>query len=257
MCELFAFCGKRKILLNDYLREFFSHGKTHPNGWGVASFHDRVPSVEKEPEAACESVYLKNKLRAKIEESLFLAHIRRATIGRIAYENCHPFVKRDSSGRFWTLMHNGTIFKAPILDRYVRLQDGTSDSERALMRLVDAIDDRARELGRALDDDERFDVLERAIAELADGNKLNMIIYDGERLYVHSNYADSLFVGEREDGVLFATVPLDREEWRPVPATTLCAYRDGELKKKGTSHGKIYVDNPDDMKFLFMDFAGL
>ncbi|MBQ9373043.1 MAG: class II glutamine amidotransferase [Thermoguttaceae bacterium] len=257
MCELFAACGKRKIVLNEYLREFFSHGERHPDGWGAAAFHGAAPSIEKEPESATTSRYLKNKLHDQIEESVYLAHIRRATIGTLVYENCHPFTKQDATGRAWTLIHNGTIFKAPQLHEYAARQKGTTDSERVLLYLVDRLDRAREERGEDLPFWERFEIIERAIVEIADGNKLNLIIYDGEYLYVHTNYANSLYYLTEEDAILFATRPLGLKSWRRAPFTTLCAYRDGELVRKGVDHGKIFVDNPEEMRYLFMDFAGL
>ena len=257
MCELFAVCGKRKIVLNDVLKEFFSHSVEHENGWGIASFHGESVSVEKEPERAKDSAYLKNKLRAKIEEDLLLAHIRRATVGSLVYENCHPFVKRDARGRTWTLIHNGTIFNSPILNDYARAQVGSTDSERILLFFVDRLDREFANLDRKPTFDERFAVLERAIDDVAEGNKVNLLFYDGEYLYAHSNYPKSLFVCETPDGLLFATKPLDLRLWSPIPFTALCAYRAGELVKRGARHGKVFIDNPDEMKYLFMDFAGL
>lgn len=257
MCELFAVTGRRKILLNDYLRQFFAHGDRHPDGWGIASFQGAFPSIEKEPERAVTSRYLKNKLRMKIEESILLAHIRRATVGALVYENCHPFVKRDATGRAWTLIHNGTIFNAPSLNKYVARQSGTTDSERVLLYFVDQIDCACEALGSELNFEERFDALERAVITLAKSNKLNLVFYDGEYLYVHSNYANSLYCFEEQDAVVFATAPFGNAPWRRAPFTTLCAYRNGTLVKKGIEHGMIFVDKPEETRYLFMDFAGL
>ena len=257
MCELFAACGKRKILLNDALKTFFSHSETHPNGWGIATFNGDHVTIEKEPEKASTSRYLKSRLRVNIEEDVCLAHIRRATIGEIKYENCHPFTARDASNRSWTLIHNGTIFKTERLSSYFHRQIGTTDSERVLLYIVDQINAEIERLGRDPTFDERFDVLEKVLGDLSEGNKLNLVIYDGEYLYAHSNYANSLHVCASSDGVLVSTRPLDLNVWSALPITTLRAYRSGEIARTGKSHGFVFVDNPDDMQFLFMDFARL
>jgi glutamine amidotransferase len=86
---------------------------------------------------------------------------------------------------------------------------------------------------------------------------VNLLIYDGELLYVHTNYKDSLYVQQREGTALFATTPLGRGMWNPVPFTTLCAYRNGERRHVGTNHGKEYVDDPRDFRFLFQDYSEL
>ena len=77
-----------------------------------------------------------------------MAHIRLATIGDVDYENCHPFVKRDCGGRVWTLIHNGTIFNCPLLDGYVHRQEGSTDSERIFLYLIDCIDNETKKKER-------------------------------------------------------------------------------------------------------------
>lgn len=38
MCELFGVSSGKKLILNELLSTFFSHGTEHPNGWGMAFF---------------------------------------------------------------------------------------------------------------------------------------------------------------------------------------------------------------------------
>lgn len=164
---------------------------------------------------------------------------------------------RDSSGRCWTLAHNGTIFDYPRHNPYLHRQEGGTDSERILYFLVDQVNQRQGSLGRPLTKEERFALLDDLVSDMARGNKLNLLIYDGELLYVHSNYADSLYFSQREDAMLFATTPLDRGSWDAHPFTTLCAYQDGRRLFQGTNHGQEYRDNAEDMYMIFADFAGL
>ena len=257
MCELFGISSSRKIPVNDLLREFFSHSDKHPNGWGMATFFGGSLSIEKEPAQASRSVYLKERLSHRMEVSTLLAHIRFATIGNMEYDNSHPFVKRDATGRSWVLIHNGTIFDYPPLGPYQYRQDGETDSERILLYLVDEIDRRQAAAGRGLDAGERCALLEELIAEMSPGNKLNLILYDGELMYVHTNYADSLYVCEGGGVATFCTVPLKEGCWSPVPFTALCAYRDGRRVYQGQPHGHAYVDNDRDLKYLFAAFANL
>ncbi len=59
-----------------------------------------------------------------------ISHIRKATQGRVALENCHPFV-RELWGRYWVFAHNGDLKAlAPRLHGSFR-PVGTTDSERA------------------------------------------------------------------------------------------------------------------------------
>lgn len=257
MCELFGVSSWRRMEVNDLLKEFYSHSVRHANGWGLAVFYENSVSLEKEPVQAIKSSYLKERLQHKILVRNMIAHIRLATVGVMEYANCHPFVLRDNYDRCWTLAHNGTLFDYPRQNPYLHRQEGRTDSERILYFLVDQIDQRQTELGRALEKEERFRLLDEWISDMAQGNKLNLLIYDGELMYVHTNYANSLYLSRREDGLLFATVPLDRGPWEAHPFTTLCAYQDGRRLFAGKSHGKEYRDNEKDMHMIYADYAGL
>lgn len=257
MCELFGISSIRRIGVNEQLQEFFSHSEKHPNGWGLATFYDGAVSIEKEPKQASKSAYLKERLSHPMEVSTLLAHIRLATIGNMEYGNSHPFVKRDATGRRWALIHNGTIFDYPALSPYQYQQEGGTDSERVLLYLVDQIDQKQAALGRAMDARERFEFLDPLIADMARGNKLNLLIYDGESMYVHTNYADSLYVWEDGQTAMFCTVPLKVGRWSPVPFTTLCVYQKGERVFQGQPHGHEYVVNENDLQLLFSAFANL
>ena len=95
MCELFGVSSREPVRCNELLREFFSHGTEHPDGWGLATFYGSAVSLEKEPLPSTESTYLKTRLAANITKEILLAHIRKASVGNLAYDNSHPFVLRD------------------------------------------------------------------------------------------------------------------------------------------------------------------
>lgn len=257
MCELFGASSLGRVRVNELLKEFYSHSTAHPNGWGLAIFHGQSVNLEKEPLPANQSAYLRERLRRPLEVRNMIAHIRLATIGAVDFENCHPFVKRDRLGRTWTLAHNGTIFDCPALHPYFHIQEGRTDSERILCHIIAQIDAAQAAAERALTAEERFGLLDRLIGEIAPHNKVNLLIYDGELLYVHTNYADSLYVRQLGDTALFATVPLDGGDWRPMEFTTLCAYQDGRRRFRGVCHGWEYIDDPNDMKYIFVDASGL
>lgn len=257
MCELFGVSSKVKIPLNDLLREFFSHGVDHPHGWGMAFFYRNAVSMEKQPEHSCKSVYLKQRLRAKIEADNMIAHIRLATRGNLDYENTHPFVQRDNYDRTWTLEHNGTIFESDVLSPFAREQQGETDSERILCYIISRVNKLQEQKQRALSQEERFSLLDEIICEISPENKLNLIIYDGEQLYVHTNYRESLYRCRKGKAIVISTRPLDRDAWEELPMNTLCAYKDGKLLYTGTDHGNEFVDSEEKMRLLFLDFANL
>ncbi len=270
MCEMLAISAKRRLSANGILRAFFSHAEQHPHGWGLARFPDparsRVPRdraaliaplIEKEQVKATESETLRRILDETIDDPAILAHIRFATVGTMEYANCHPFTATDNRGRIWTLAHNGTIFNGPELNDYIGIQFGETDSERVLLHLIDRIDHEQILLGRPLTGKERFDVLSSAISVLAKGNKLNLLIYDGEVLYAHTNFRDSLHFLKEDDAVTFSTQPLSQGDWQGVPFMRLIAVKDGEFVQEGTPHANEYIYNPEDYRFVYMNFARL
>lgn len=257
MCELFGVCANKSGVRNEYLKEFYSHSNKHPHGWGLALLEGNEASIEKEPAQASKSYYLKERLASNIDCRTILAHIRYATIGNVEYSNCHPYTVKDASGRRWTQVHNGTIFDYHPLEKFVKYQSGDTDSERILLYVIEQMDHACKLRKKPLSGEERFWLLDDILVSMSKGNKQNLLIYDGEYMYVHTNYADSLYYKEIDGGRIFATVPLDKEEWRPVPFTRLLAYKDGKLAFEGTNHGNEYVDSEENMKYLYQIFSNL
>ena len=223
--------------------------------WELVTFDDDGASMQKEPIQACKSQRLQARLAESVETAAAFGHIRYATIGQIAYDNCHPYTQLDTDDRRWTLVHNGTIFSYPPLNAFARVQQGNTDSERILLYLVSLINQ--AEQRNPLSAQQRFRVIDDAVVKLAPENKLNLLLFDGEQMYVHTNYKDSLYLLEREDSTMFATVPLSEEDWRPVPFAQLLAYREGKLVFAGTKHGKEYVDNEENLRYLYQIFSNL
>ena len=257
MCELFGYSGKYSARVNNELKEFFSHGEEHPNGWGLVVSDNGHISIEKEPLKSTKSFYLKERLKEPVEGSCVLAHIRRATIGTTEYRNAHPFTGTDRSGRKWILIHNGTIFESANMDKYVHEQSGETDSERILLYILDKMDQAIAAKSDALTPEERFSVLEDLIYEITPSNKVNLIIYDGELMYVHTNFKDSLYYSDPYNGIYISTRPLSSGQWKNLPLNTLIALRSGEEAFRGKAHGNEYFDNEENMKLLFLAYSGL
>ena len=96
-----------------------------------------------------------------------------------------------------------------------------------------------------------------AIAALAKGNKLNLLIFDGEVMYAHTNFRGALHFLKDEDSIAFSTQPLSYGEWHPVPFTTLVAAKDGSFVREGSPHGNEYVHNPEDYQMVYMNYSRL
>lgn len=256
MCELFGVSSQGKLELNELLLEFFSHGVRHPDGWGMAFFHGNAVSLEKEPEASYKSNYLRKRLQHKVESDCMFAHIRLATKGHQGYENTHPFVMEDQSGRLWTLEHNGTIFDCDLLAPFVHTQEGETDSERILAYLVSQVDLELQKK-KTLAAQERFALVDRVVHEITPENKVNLLIYDGELVYAHTNYQNSLYFCQKEGTIFLSTTPLDCHRWEPMPMNTLVAYQGGELVYEGARHENEFFETEEKMRLLFLDFAHL
>ena len=257
MCELFGVTANRRVKINDLLKTFFAHSNEHRNGWGLAFLDDNSVSIEKEPTRASDSLYLKNRLTGRIETSRCMAHIRKATVGDVSFSNTHPFVKKDESGRTWVLVHNGTIFESPIISAYQYKQEGNTDSERILLYIVDQVNKHYVDELNSFDVNERIKLIESIIRRLAPENKLNLMIYDGDYFYVHTNEKGTLYKSERNGSVVFSTHPLQPEGWVEVEQNQLLVYLNGTLIHAGEKHSFSYEEDEEKMKLLYLGYAGL
>lgn len=241
MCELFGANLVNEISINGMLAEFFSHSIMHPHGWGLATFqkNNPKPTIIKEPIRAIDSKVLKQRLLKEINNYVVLGHIRYATIGKIKCENCHPYTYKDKFNRQWTLIHNGTIYSGTQLLPYTNIQKGSSDSERILLYLIDKINQKECPPNAY----ERFRILNNLVCDLSYRNKLNLIIYDGEQLYIHTNMKGTLHQKERNGNIFFSTVPLDNDDWSAVPMTTLLVYKKGLLIYRGRNHRNEFINS--------------
>lgn len=262
MCELFAVNAKQSVHVNTYLNEFFSHSIDNPHGWGMSWREGSVyadPTLYKEELRAVDSKKLKALLEDPIVVKRMLAHIRKSTAGAISYENCHPFVGEDMTGRIWTFAHNGILFNEELLGMYADKEEGETDSERTLLFLLDVLNEAAMRRGGELTFEDRFDALAGALSQITNLNRLNLLIDDGEYTFVHTNTnVDTLHFVDMGDGELvFSTHPLasvaDPKKWQPVPKNRLIAYKDGKLVKTSAPHGYTFCEAILDMRRRFGD----
>ena len=123
--------------------------------------------------------------------------------------------------------------------RSSRHRQGDTDSERFFLSMMDAVNHQLA--GGIPTDRERFEAVSRFIADHAPRNKLNLIIYDGDMLYVHKNLKNTLCFRRLEDGILFSTKPLDSGVWVPFPMTQVIAYRNGQEVFRGDRHKGVFI----------------
>jgi glutamine amidotransferase len=155
---------------------------THHDGWGIAFFEGAGVRHFVDHQGASGSPIAELIKRYPIKSTNVIAHIRKATQGRVALENCHPFV-RELWGRYWVFAHNGDLKDFfPTLDGPFR-PVGNTDSERAFCFLL-------QELRRRFGDQApAMDALRAALDELVRGiaahGSFNLMLSDGSALFAH------------------------------------------------------------------------
>jgi glutamine amidotransferase len=164
----------------------------HADGWGIAFFeaddaHAGTPGkgvrcfVDKEGAATSPIAQMLRSYAIKSHN--VVAHVRKATIGAVTLENCHPFV-RELWGRYWVFAHNGDLKGyAPRLHGHFR-PVGNTDSELAFCWLL-------QELSKAHAGVPSVAELSRTLAELvpqvAAHGTFNFLLSNGQALWAHAS----------------------------------------------------------------------
>jgi predicted glutamine amidotransferase len=253
MCQLLGMNGNVPTDICFSFDGFSARGgqtDEHADGWGIAFFEGfgcRV-FLDVLPSHASPIADLVRKYPIKSRH--IVAHIRKATQGSIALENCHPF-QRELWGRYWVFAHNGTLhgFRPSNTD-YYRAVGGT-DSEAAFCYMLET-------LRRRFPDGEPPPTeVQACLAETADSIRrhgtFNFLLSDGLRLYAHRSThlhyvlrqapfaaahlidrdvtVDFSALATPNDKVaVIATTPLtDNEQWRPLEPERLAVFVDGAL----------------------------
>ncbi|HEU4844173.1 MAG TPA: class II glutamine amidotransferase [Burkholderiaceae bacterium] len=162
------------------------HTDTHHDGWGIAFFEGAGVRHFVDHQAAVASPVAELIKRYPIKSKNVIAHIRKATQGQVALENCHPFV-RELWGRYWVFAHNGDLKDfAPVLDGAYR-PVGNTDSERAFCYLLQQLRTRFGDTRPPLAP------LRAALAELvrdiATHGTFNLLLSSGTELFAHCSTA--------------------------------------------------------------------
>jgi glutamine amidotransferase len=154
----------------------------HNDGWGIAFFEGAGVRHFVDYQAAIHSPIADLIRRVPIKSKNVIAHIRKATQGRVALENCHPFV-RELWGRYFVFAHNGDLkdFAPELNGPYQPV--GTTDSEAAFCYIL-------QELRRQYDDalptlPQLTAALARLVKEIAAYVTFNMTLSDGSAMFVH------------------------------------------------------------------------
>ena len=155
----------------------------HKDGFGIAFFEDRGLRYFVDHHSARASPVAELVKRYPIKSDNVIAHIRKATQGRVALENTHPFV-RELWGRYWVLAHNGDLKDfQPRLHAAFR-PVGDTDSERAFCWLMQELSKAHASVPTVA---ELTNTLRELVPTVAGHGPFNLLLSNGQALWAHAS----------------------------------------------------------------------
>ena len=220
----------------------------HRDGWGIAFFEGRGVRLLIDARATVESPIAELVKSYPIRSLHVIAHIRKATQGKVSLENTHPF-QRELWGRYWIFAHNGNLkgFRPPLDGSFAPV--GDTDSELAFCYLLQSL--RRRFNAQSPDPAALFEAIRELAGEIGAHGEFNFLLSDGQTLYAHCASRLAYIIRQAPFGeahlsdrdvtvdfselttpadrvAVIATVPLtDNEQWEIIPRGTLLAFQDG------------------------------
>ncbi len=136
MCQLLGMNANTPTDVMFSFTGFATRAEEHKDGFGIAFFEDKGVRLFVDYAQRPRVAGRRDGARAiRSRASNIVAHIRKATQGRVALENTHPFV-RELWGRYWVFAHNGDLkgFEPRLHGAFRPV--GATDSERAFCWLM-------------------------------------------------------------------------------------------------------------------------
>jgi len=229
----------------------------HSDGFGIAFFEDKACRLFVDNQSAVESPIAELVRNYPIKSRNVIAHIRKATQGKINLENSHPF-SRELWGRQWIFAHNGGLkdFLPELSGRFTPV--GNTDSERAFCYLLDQLVKRFGYDEPKLD--QVFDLLADISPSIAEHGTFNFCLSNGQALFTYATTklhwlvreypfkpaqlidieveVDFSQVTTPEDRVaVITTEPLTQnEEWTAFQEGEMILFRDGAKYRSQLTH---------------------
>ncbi|MGN9714260.1 class II glutamine amidotransferase [Acinetobacter variabilis] len=229
----------------------------HSDGFGIAFFEDKACRLFVDNQSAVESPIAELVRNYPIKSRNVIAHIRKATQGKINLENSHPF-SRELWGRQWIFAHNGDLkdFIPELSGRFTPV--GNTDSERAFCYLLDQLVKRFGYDEPKLD--QVFDLLAEISPSIAEHGTFNFCLSNGQALFTYATTklhwlvreypfkpaqlidieveVDFSQVTTPEDRVaVITTEPLTQnEEWTAFQEGEMILFRDGAKYRSQLTH---------------------
>lgn len=219
-------------LMRQSLRAEEAKTVTNGDGFGVGWYGSRAePGVYREVLPAWSDDNLIS-LSASVRSHLFFAHVRAATGGGIARQNCHPF----HYGRY-LFMHNGQIggyaglrrtLESLLPDEMYVARRGATDSELLFLLAMARVAQGDSVPGAVLGVLEHTQVLMRGRG-ISAPLRFAAALADGERLWAFRMASDeappTLYQRRTGSGAVVASEPLNDGEdgWEPLsPGAVVC-----------------------------------
>jgi predicted glutamine amidotransferase len=225
-------------------------GKTddHRDGWGIAFFEGKGCRMLVDSKPSIASPVAELVRSYPIHSTHVIAHIRKATQGKVVLENCHPF-RRELWGRYWIFAHNGDLQNFVLENTQFYHPVGDTDSEKAFCLILETLRQNFSNGKPSLEI--LYPVLKDITQKLARKGVFNYLLSDGEYFFAHCSTNLSYIVRQApfaaahlidqdltvdfqkltkpSDRVaIIATTPLtDNEIWTPIQSGKLLAFQDG------------------------------
>lgn len=258
MCELLALSANTPTDMRFSFHGLARRGGAtgiHQDGWGLASFDplSQALTIYREQAPAAFSPVAAQLATQDLKALYSIAHIRKATQGLVAVENCHPF-QRSWKGRDWVFAHNGDL-KEEIPPGRPYHPVGTTDSEAAFCWILNQLDEQTEGLSEdeANDGLQLFPRLNSCAQQLARQGIFNGLISNGSWLFAFCGTKlhcitrrapfttatlrdDDLTVDfaqvttERDVVTIISTEPLtSNEDWRPLEPGESLLFIEGDV----------------------------
>ncbi|MFM2348079.1 MAG: hypothetical protein RL654_2832 [Pseudomonadota bacterium] len=181
MCQLLGLNANTPTDLVFSFTGFAHRAVEHRDGFGIAFFEGAGLRLFVDHLSATESPVAAMIRHYPIRSRHIVTHIRKATQGRVALENTHPFV-RELWGRYWVFAHNGNL-----VDYHPKLHAnfhpvGDTDSERAFCWLMQEL---AKNHARMPSIPDLTQTLAELAPQIARHGTFNFLLSQGEALWAH------------------------------------------------------------------------
>ena len=272
MCQLLALNSNHPSAITFSFEGFVARGGLtdhHRDGWGIAFFEDTGCRLFVDYLASIDSPVAQLIKHYPIKSTNIIAHIRRATQGKISLPNCHPFM-RELWGKYWVFAHNGDLkaFHPCLSGQYLPV--GFTDSEAAFCYILQRL--RERHPYREPSDELLFQDIREITCEIAEHGVFNFLLSNGDAMFAHCStnlhwvqrcypFSTAQLV-DCEMSIDFsqhnhpndlitviATLPLtSNEEWHRFDSGELDMFVNGEIVRQyrpAGSHGRRSADIKD------------